>query len=161
MTCNVMISLSWSGDDLSRERPAPNSNHSEANAPRKILFFFLIPKRRPFQGFEGNQSLSNMTFNSSKNVPECKDNQHNQPITKPAKPHLLIRTTGYQAHYANIKKNITISTSTNAHQIAPLLDNFLLSSSEKLEDLVDNSTGVAAGEHLANDTLGFFSLLHG
>jgi hypothetical protein len=160
MTCNVMISLSWSGDDLSRERPAPNSNHSEANAPRKILF--LIPQRRPFQGFEGNQSLSNMTFNSSKNVPEYKDNQPNQTVTKPAKPHLLIRTTGYQAHYANIKKkNITISTSTNAHQITSLLNNFLLSSSEKLEDLVDNSTGVAASEHLTNDTLGFFSLLHG
>ncbi|KAI6769338.1 hypothetical protein HG531_010442 [Fusarium graminearum] len=47
-----------------------------------------------------------------------------------------------------------------SNKIARLLSNFLLTSSEELKNLVDNSTGIAASEHLTDNTLSLFTLLH-
>lgn len=150
-----MISLSWSGDDLSRERSAPN-NHSEANAPRESHFDSQTPSLSRAQ--EDPKPLESDI--SSKCHPCIKTptspNQPNQ--TNPTQSRLPTSTIGYQTNYANIKRTLPHS-SRIPRRNSRLLRN-IMSSTKKLQDLVHDSAGVTAGEHLTDNTLGLLSLLN-
>src|SRR6478735_9227051 len=90
-----MISLSWSGDDLSRERSAPKLNHSEANAPHKSHFDSQTPSLSRAQ--EDPKPLEYGIL--SKCLPCIK-------TTSPTQSRLPTSTIGYQTNYANIKRTL-------------------------------------------------------